>query len=151
HAHIALAVEHEQDFFRGCVPVLGVGLSRKDVHEPKALLAARGEVVVGNPLDTTPLVGHGLNVLCLGAYALQHWSLHAGSKVNSRSSGARHLGRGRSKSIPPGRKFSAFYHRLQFYRRLQWRGSCKTSSSNSRELSKTPRRLGHLRQQRKLG
>src|SRR5262245_16996615 len=72
HAHIALALEHEEDFFRGCVPVLGVGLSRKDVHEPKALLAARGQVVVGNPLDTTPLVDHGLNVLGLNDYALQH-------------------------------------------------------------------------------
>src|SRR5262252_1773360 len=88
HAHIALALEHEEDFFRGCVPVLRVGLSRKDVHEPKALLAARGQVVVGNPLDTTPLVDHGLNVLGLGDYALQHWFSPCGSKVNSRSSAA---------------------------------------------------------------
>src|SRR5215471_6983086 len=73
HAHIALALEHEQDFFRGRVPVLGVGLSGKNVHEAEALLAARGEVVVGDPLDTTPLVDHGLNVLGLDDYALQHW------------------------------------------------------------------------------
>src|SRR5262245_21401554 len=72
HAHIALALEHEHDLFRGCVPVLGVDLSRKDVHEPKALLAARGQVVVGDPLDPTPLVDHGLNVLGRRDDALQH-------------------------------------------------------------------------------
>src|SRR5262249_44788736 len=54
-------------------PVLGVGFSRKDVHEAEALLAARGEVVVGDPLDPSPLVKDGLNVLGFGDDAIQHW------------------------------------------------------------------------------
>jgi hypothetical protein len=41
------------------VPVLGVGLSRKDMHEPEALLTARGEVIVGDPLDPSPFVNDG--------------------------------------------------------------------------------------------
>src|SRR5512132_1989207 len=36
---------------------------------------------------------------------------------------------GRSERVLPRRDCSAFYCRLQFCRRLQWRGSCKTSSS----------------------
>jgi hypothetical protein len=52
--------------------VFGVGLSRKDVHEAEALLTARVQVVVDNPLDPSPLVDDRLNILGLGDYAIQH-------------------------------------------------------------------------------
>src|SRR5882724_6295541 len=60
-------------------------------------------------------------------------------------------GRGRRESIPPSRKCSAFYLRLQFYRLLQWRGrklqALKLEGPES--YPATPRRLRHLRRQRK--
>ena len=72
HAHVALALEHVHDLLRGGVPVLGIGLARQDVHEPEALLAARGQLVVGDPLDPSPLVSDRLDVLGLGDDALKH-------------------------------------------------------------------------------
>src|SRR5262249_45552487 len=47
--------------------------SRQDVHEPEALLAPRRQVVVGDPFDRSPVVDHGLDILCLDHDAVQHW------------------------------------------------------------------------------
>src|SRR5262249_22282488 len=111
-------LEHEHDLLRSCVPVLGVGLSRKDVHEPKALLAAGGEIVVGDPLDPTPLVDDGLNVSGLRDYALQHCLPPCGLESELAVVWRPPSGRGDNARCPPRHECSAFDYRLQFHRHL---------------------------------
>src|SRR4030095_8663855 len=54
------------------VPVPRVGPARHDVHEPEALVASRGDLVVAEPLQRAPVVEQRIDLLRLGDGEVQH-------------------------------------------------------------------------------
>jgi hypothetical protein len=70
--HIAFALEHVHDLFRGRMPMLGINLSGQDVNESEALLATRIQIAISDPFDRSPLVHNWFDIRGFSNGAFQH-------------------------------------------------------------------------------
>jgi hypothetical protein len=75
--NVAFALEHIDDLLCVGMPMPRVCLPRKYVHQSEALLATRGEIAIGDPLDCPPVVDNWLDILGVGDCTLQHGGLLA--------------------------------------------------------------------------
>ena len=72
---VAFALEHIYDLLCVRMPMLRVGLRRKNVHQSEALLATGVEIAIGDPLERPPVVDDWLDILGVSDCALQHAGL----------------------------------------------------------------------------
>src|SRR5512132_3135799 len=112
------------------------------MHKPKALLTAWVQVVVGDPLDSSPLVNDRLNVLGLGNYALQHWvtSLRAESETRGRLVPSIRPAAAGAKGFCLVETVAHSIAAYNFVAGYNGEEAARLQARSSRELSRTPRR-----------